>query len=138
MVNPIAFRNNYKTDVPEMDQEHVCIVDGMNEVSHLVISDNMVDATSKLLEIRALMLEHFAHEEALMEEIDYKPLPYHKCQHEEILAELDKLLDPQDKDRFVWTPEDVNRSFVEHVNSYDRDYMDTHKKWLAQNEKSKE
>ena len=130
---------HYEVGVAAMDSEHWTLLEGVAQVHALVQQGLVQDAHKKIAELKALLLDHFNHEETMMEEIGFPYLSYHKIDHQKTLSLLEKIYE-----KFPHTNyhEDcvkpVERLMMTHFDSMDSQYASYHKAWLAKNKPEEE
>jgi hemerythrin-like metal-binding protein len=76
--------------VDAMNAEHKRLLSLMNALYDAVQADAPgADVLAKLAALKAATVEHFAHEEAYMDEIGFPGAPGHKLIHKDLLEKLD-------------------------------------------------
>ncbi len=89
------FKENYKTGIDFVDEEHKRLFEIAEEAHQLQQNEfipDKYDHIVKILEdLRDYTKSHFAHEENYMKEIGYKGMFTQKVQHDAFIAKLDGL-----------------------------------------------
>lgn len=88
----IEWRDDYSVDIQEIDEQHKCIVNYINELGDALIrKGNQVavyDVVNKLVEYTKI---HFAVEETLMRIFTYQGYNEHKISHDMLVLQLSSL-----------------------------------------------
>jgi hemerythrin-like metal-binding protein len=132
-MNKDVFKH-YQIGISSMDAEHWALLEGMTEVNILVKKGSILEAHEKIMKLKDLLLDHFKHEEALMEISAFPFLIYHKEDHQKILSFLEKIYKnfPQ-TDYHKDCIEPIERLIVSHFDSMDFQYAPYYKAWLTKN-----
>ena len=80
----LTFTSDYKTGIPEIDKEHEYLFQLLNNAIHSLNSEQAAiqDLAADLISnLKKYALNHFAHEEAYMKNIDDPELPRQKREH---------------------------------------------------------
>ena len=89
------FLDDYITGIESIDDEHRRLFEIADETYHLSKEEFMVDKYDQvrhiLSELKAYALEHFEHEEAYMESINYKKMFMQKVQHDQFREKVSNL-----------------------------------------------
>ncbi len=89
------FKENYKTGIDFVDEEHKRLFEIAEEAHQLqqneFIPDKYDNIVKILEDLRDYTKSHFAHEENYMKEIGYKGMFTQKVQHDAFIAKLDGL-----------------------------------------------
>lgn len=73
------FDNEFKLGIDQIDMEHAGLVNMLNEVHSLIRSNEKEKARAYFRDtLSAFIGQHFAHEEAFLQEIGYPQLDEHK------------------------------------------------------------
>ena len=85
----------YDTDIPFVDEEHKKLFAYANEAYELLHDEFIPDKYDRIVailtELRDYTKQHFSHEEAYMESIQYKRIFTQKIQHQEFIDKLDSI-----------------------------------------------
>jgi hemerythrin len=120
------FEQEFKLGIPEMDEEHIVLVNMLNEVHEFIRTGQKVKAGQYFKDtLAAYVATHFSDEEAFMEKIGYPQLNEHRTIHanykqsvEEILPKIDALDDAAFRsaltDTYTW--------IINHIGKTDRRY----------------
>lgn len=125
-----AWRPEYSVGVPSLDAAHRRLFEGLSSLSALVRdrgTDRELEAS--LLALRALLVDHYAEEEALMAGASYPGLPEHSRIHREVLAEVEEGLVRLGRGeiRVEVLLDEAKQRLIDHSLLVDRDYMP----WLS-------
>lgn len=82
-----------EVNLPELDVEHRALGAAVGEMLEAMKNDDRERTLSLARKLAVKVEEHFAHEEALMREIDYPNRARHSGTHEAFLAEATVQLD---------------------------------------------
>ncbi|MEQ1665581.1 MAG: bacteriohemerythrin, partial [Bdellovibrionales bacterium] len=96
-VSEFQWNEIYRLEVDEMDNEHMTLIEKMNKFLislNLKNLDNMKEAFSDLANYT---IEHFTHEEAYLESIEYPEIVGHKKIHKDLLAKVMEYKEGLDK-----------------------------------------
>lgn len=75
-----------------IDQEHMHLVDLINECSEMIVSGSHDAFCAKLDSVVACMRKHFTHEESKMRDLGYHGLDWHTEHHKEAVTHTERLL----------------------------------------------
>ena len=85
----VEWRDEYSVDIQEIDEQHKCLVNIMNELYTALVNksdrDLVADVLDKLIEYTKV---HFAVEETLMRIFHYEDYEAHKAIHDDIVAKV--------------------------------------------------
>jgi len=84
----ISWSDEYSVGIQEIDEQHKCIVNYINEMYRAIASgshDAVVDVVQKTVEYTKI---HFAVEEALMRIFGYEDYSEHKAIHDQIIQQV--------------------------------------------------
>lgn len=88
----IQWSAQYETGIDVIDNQHKRIVEYINEVHELQKEPNNREAINEVLTLLIdYTLNHFAFEEALMEEAGYEDLEGHKITHQSFVKQIETL-----------------------------------------------
>ena len=127
MASPLFnFDQEFKLGIPEMDEEHIILVNMLNEVHELIHSGEKEKAGQYFRDTLAAYVEtHFSDEETYLEKIGYPQLDDHRKIHaifkrsmEESLPKIDTL----DEAAFRSALTDVYTWIINHIGKTDRRY----------------
>lgn len=90
----LAWRDEYRIGISEVDHEHRVLIDLINEVHAALGSDRSAERIEDFLgEIYARISAHFALEEKDMNAHGYPELSQHKADHERLLDDIRDIMD---------------------------------------------
>lgn len=91
---PLAhWKNDYCTGDTRIDQEHQALFGMVNELDHAIATAaSQLQLQTILSTLATHTIEHFQHEEALMQALDYPGYRRHKQVHDNLLAKVTALL----------------------------------------------
>jgi len=88
-------KDEYLTGIEFIDNEHRRLFEITEEAYQLLKNEFITDKYDRIVKIledlREYTKQHFAHEEAYMESINYKKIFTQKIQHKEFIEKLDSL-----------------------------------------------
>ncbi len=128
-MNMVQWNDEYSVDIQEIDEQHKCIVQYINELYEALAKkdsrDLVADVIQKLVEYTKI---HFAVEETLMRVFHYADYDQHKAIHDKIVLQV---LDYQGK--FLAGDDKVGMVLLmflkgwlfEHINKVDKHYVET-------------
>jgi hemerythrin len=92
---PLAhWRDDYSTGDARIDQEHQALFVMVNELDHAIATAASQPQLQTILStLAAHTVEHFQHEEALMQALDYPGYRRHKQVHDNLLGKVTALLE---------------------------------------------
>jgi hemerythrin len=77
--------------LPDTDEEHMKLVQILNDLDVAVQAKRGTRVMNRILgDLMTYTVEHFASEEAAMEEVDYPDLKLHRSQHRQLVQKLEK------------------------------------------------
>lgn len=89
------FKNEYVTGIASVDEEHKRLFEIADEAYQLTKEEFLVDKYDQvrhiLGELKDYALQHFEHEEAYMESINYKKMFIQKVQHDEFREKINDM-----------------------------------------------
>lgn len=92
MTKIIAWANNLEVGIDFIDQDHIQLIDVINEVYELIEVKAAAPQIAKAFnKLSAVTLSHFAHEEQKMAEIHYKYEVAHRAEHKKLINEFKML-----------------------------------------------
>jgi hemerythrin len=120
------FDKEFKLGIDQIDQEHVKLVDMLNDV-HFLLSDGKRDEARQYFSQTLLnyVNEHFANEEVFMQSIAFPQFPEHKKIHENFkktFLELLPSIESCDDAAFRKSLNDTFTWIVGHIGKTDRRY----------------
>jgi hemerythrin len=120
------FDAEFKLGIEEVDNEHVKLVDMLNQV-HFLIGDGKKDEARSYFNVTlsAYVDEHFANEEKFMESFGYPALEEHKKIHENFkksFQELKPQIESFDDAAFRKALADTFAWILSHIGKTDRRY----------------
>ena len=119
----IAWKDEFSVGVESVDQEHREMIELINGLDSAMARDaDCITVISTLGEIYAKISAHFALEEKIMRDADYKELTSHKEDHERLLDSLLMIIDGvDDEGRYdrVELSSGLDRWFTDHFRTHD-------------------
>ncbi|CAK0751162.1 Bacteriohemerythrin [Gammaproteobacteria bacterium] len=120
------FEKEFKLGIDIIDNEHVILVDMLNDVYSKIKEGNKSEACKSFNDtLAAYVHEHFANEEKFMEEIGYPDLPGHRKIHENFKKSVEKLkyqIELCDETAFRNALNDTFSWIINHIGKTDRKY----------------
>jgi len=88
----ITITNDMKTGISKIDAQHNELVDRLNAVTSMGVKSVSTEETQKTLDLLGdYIVKHFNDEEALQKQSGYPKYEWHKAQHQQYIAEFQKL-----------------------------------------------
>jgi hemerythrin len=120
------FDNEFKLGIEQIDKEHAGLVNMLNEV-HILIRENEKAKARDFFRdtLSAFIEQHFAHEEAFLQDIGYPQLEEHKKIHAQFRQSMEATLshlDSEDDTVFRNGLTDVYTWIINHIGKTDRKY----------------
>lgn len=120
------FENEFRLGIEEMDNEHIKLVDMLNEV-HALLSEGKRDEARRYFSetLSNYVDEHFSDEEQFLERIGFPGLEAHKKIHETFKAsfrELQPKIESYDEAAFRSALNDTFTWIIVHIGKTDRKY----------------
>jgi len=97
VTNLIVWQSLWNTDIPELDQHHIAMVDQLNRLVEILRQPAGTDGRQQKVEDTVnrylrITREHFEWEEQQMRDTDFPGYARHKRDHTMLLAEVNQLL----------------------------------------------
>ena len=119
----IVWRDEFSVGVASVDQEHREMIELINELDNAMAQDaDCITVISTLGEIYAKISAHFALEEKIMRDANYREFTSHKEDHERLLDSLLTIIDSVDDEGRYDRPElssGLDRWFTDHFRTHD-------------------
>ena len=119
----IAWRDEFSVGVASVDQEHREMIELINELDNAMAKDaDCITVIRTLGEIYTKISAHFALEEKIMRDADYRDFTSHKEDHEQLLDSLLMIIDSvDDKGRYdrLDLSSGLDRWFSDHFRTHD-------------------
>jgi hemerythrin len=129
------FDKEFKLGIEAIDNEHIQLVDMLNQVHALLSDGNKEEARRYFTETLSLYVnDHFAHEEKFLESIAYPTLDEHKRIHENFKKTFQELIPSiasADETAFRKALTDAYTWIITHIGKTDKRYATF---YLAQNQ----
>lgn len=78
----MVFTDKFVDGVVAIDKDHARMIEIVNQLYRVVLETKSADALASVFdELESYIAEHFAHEEALMAQVDYPKLAEHRAGH---------------------------------------------------------
>jgi hemerythrin len=120
---PLQWRGDFDTGIRKMDVEHRELIGHIMQLQQQLGANPEPGKVLPVLErIYALIAEHFALEERLMQQIHFQAYADHKQDHETLLDELREIMDEVEQDGVfddTQLTDDLDRWFSDHFRLYD-------------------
>jgi hemerythrin len=120
------FDQEFKLGIPEMDEEHIVLVNMLNEVHEFIHAGEKEKAGQFFKEtLTAYVDTHFSDEEAYLEKIGYPQLDEHRKIHANFKRSMEESLpriDTLDDAAFRSALTDVYTWIINHIGKTDRRY----------------
>ena len=125
----------YETGNTQVDEEHKEIFRLVQKVMD-VTTDNPQDANDTMAFLAGYTVDHFKHEERLMEESSYPAISIHKKQHsdfvEQVVAMIERVKNETDGEKNLTDIKKVVVNWLtDHVLGSDKVMADHYRKWSA-------
>lgn len=122
------FDAQLKLGVEAMDNQHIKLVDMINDVQTLLNEGRKDEARSYFVKtLSAYIVEHFSNEEQFLESIGYPSIIEHKRIHQNYrksFQDLSPLIELKDDDAFREAISDTYKWIVGHIGKTDRKYAE--------------
>lgn len=119
----IEWKDDYATGIASVDHEHKELIELINSLHGQTQGEASRDQVIEALgEIFAQISAHFALEEKIMQDRQYRAFAEHKLDHETLLDELLDIMDSVDEDGRFSADElsvDLDRWFSDHFRTHD-------------------
>ena len=122
----IAWKEIYATNIVALDNEHRELIDAINRLYEAVRDKRGEEVLGDILGMmESYTVDHFAHEEALMDKYGFSGLEEHKKAHQELIKAVEEL-----KEKASTGTEDLARQLLkflrywllEHIVEVDKKY----------------
>ena len=111
---------DFEIGIEEIDNEHRKIIEQFEKLYSLMREGQGHEYYGELLVfLNAYIDEHFAHEEALQEKVDYPNFQMHKRIHDDFKIKINQLMDAHD-------PNDVKNKDLIELNLFIKDWLTNH------------
>ena len=123
----VSWKDCYKIDVPEIDEQHKKFLDLVNDAQIKLDSSESGDFDSIINALEEYAKYHFAFEEELFEKSNFPDLTQHKQEHKQFIDKVRQLrLDFEYTNPLVAkkTIDFMCKWFISHIIKNDRKYMD--------------
>jgi len=125
----IAWNDSLSVGVPEMDDEHRQFISRINELNQAIIGcEDKTAVQDRMYRMLMEASEHFAHEEQLLEKINYPQFAAHSAKHAELSAKFALLMQEFEETdiSFVWALKGLHlkQMLAEHLLKDDMQYRD--------------
>lgn len=78
----VNWTSEFSVDIPIFDEQHRKIVDMLNELHASIVQGRGADTARRdLARLASFAVQHFRHEEQLMQRYGYAELPLHRAEH---------------------------------------------------------
>lgn len=119
----IEWKDDYATGIAAVDHEHQELIELINSLHGQMQGEASRDQVMEALgEVFAQISAHFALEEKIMQDKNYRAFAEHKLDHETLLDELRDIMDSVDEDGRFSADElsvDLDRWFSDHFRTHD-------------------
>ena len=124
----IRWRDEYRTGIPSVDEEHKELVELINALTMELRGDlhTIENIENYLGEIHTKIAEHFALEERFMEDHSYSHYEAHKQDHERLLEELRHIMETFRHGSYLR----FEQLLVQHLNDWFMVHFTTHDQLL--------
>lgn len=129
-MSPEAFKH-YKTDIEEIDKQHLDILLLSNEIlRNRTSSTNII--FEKIEELNKIFVYHLQYEEELMKQINYKYLIAHIESHKRLKYEFDKIINSlkENVSNKYFLIQRLHKILLDHVDFDDRQYIECYAEHL--------
>jgi hemerythrin len=125
------FDMEFKLGIPEMDEEHIILVNMLNEVHNFIRGGEKEKASAYFKQTLAGYVgTHFSDEESFMEKINYPQLDEHRKIHANFKQSIEATLsnfDASDEAAFRNALTDVFTWIISHIGKTDKKYATFYK-----------
>ena len=119
----LNWRGEFDTGIREMDVEHRRLIAQIRELQvEMAAGADLSKVLDILKQIYDEIAEHFALEEKLMQQLNYKAFADHKEDHETLLDDLRDIMEGVEDDGFLdeaQLTDDLDRWFSDHFTMHD-------------------
>lgn len=91
MINTIFWRPQMEVGYPPLDEEHKTFLDVINKAQEIAVSKNLVLMDGIFEKCYDYAVNHFPHEEEVMEQISFPDLESHSMAHQLFIAHISEL-----------------------------------------------
>ena len=88
----LEWNDSLETGVEEIDSDHRCLISLANRIHNAALAGNREEVADLVLEFSNYCDDHFVMEEEFMRDIHYPHRAEHKRDHDQMLADLDKIM----------------------------------------------
>lgn len=88
LLDPIPWSKEYEIGIGDMDNEHVAIVDKINDLIEAMNQDHGKKIKKSFAALLDVTIDHFSHEEEFMQSFNYPSFESHKRVHENLINKL--------------------------------------------------
>lgn len=121
----IEWRNDFRTGIPEIDQDHEVLIKEINDLWRGAAPAKSVRTVKEFLgKVYDHVAAHFSREEAIMQGFHYGQYAEHKAAHESLLEELHDIRTDYSEGYCDYAPEEmlgqrVSAWFTDHIQAQD-------------------
>lgn len=129
-MSPEAFVH-YKTDIEEIDKQHLDILLKSNEILRNKTSFNDI-IFEQIEELSKIFVHHLEYEEELMRQINYKYLVAHIDSHKRLKYDFDKIINSlkDNNGNKYFLIQRLHKILLDHVDYDDRQYIECYAEHL--------
>ena len=122
----VKWDDSYSLDIRQIDDQHKIIFHLINGLHQTIEQANpRAIQRQALIALENYTVEHFRHEEELMEEFKYPDLPAHREQHANFISKLHEFKESYEQEEFTLS-KDMVRFLVDwlilHIHGTDKKY----------------
>ncbi|MDX2151937.1 MAG: bacteriohemerythrin [Bryobacteraceae bacterium] len=120
----IAWKTDYETALPQVDQEHRKLVDMVNRLHAAMVAGKVKEEIQIVLnDLLAYAGQHFGNEERLMQRSSFPGYAQHKQQHDEFATKVRDFVEQHNRGRSsvsVQLLQFLGKWLVEHIQNSDK------------------
>lgn len=124
----INWDDSLSVKVGSIDNQHKKLINMINDFYDGIVKGSSTDSLVKLVAaMKNYTVEHFSHEEGVMQKVGYPDFPAHKKQHEMFVAKVAEVEEKTKSGKLVVSVELTNflKDWLKnHINVIDKKYSD--------------
>lgn len=89
----VELTNTFVIECEELDKDHQCLIDMVNDISQRIDDGNTGDCKSRVLELINFAKGHFSREEQLLTKVGYPDVGKHRKHHRQLDRKMEHILE---------------------------------------------